>query len=201
MHYTFSMRVFLDLAAPLVWTADDVLSPSECAAAIARIEAAGPEPAPITTGKGFVMRPDIRNNTRVVLDDAPLAAALYDRVLPHLPPVISGWNVCGANERFRCYRYQAGQRFALHYDGAYERSPTEVSRLTFLVYLNDDYAGGTTDFPDHQRRIEPRAGRALFFQHRILHEGCPVTAGVKYVLRSDVMYRAPGAAPFATVGG
>jgi prolyl 4-hydroxylase len=195
------MRVFLDLAGPFIWTADDVLSPSECRSLVARIEAGGPAPAPITTGKGFVMRPDIRNNTRVILDDAPLAAALYDRVLPHLPPVLSGWNVCGANERFRGYRYEAGQRFALHYDGAFERSVSEVSRLTFLVYLNDDYAGGTTDFPDHQRRIEPRAGRALFFQHRILHEGCPVTAGVKYVLRSDIMYRAPGAAPFATVEG
>lgn len=189
------MRVFPDLAGPFIWTADDVLSPGECRSLVARIEAGGPAPAPITTGTGFVMRPDIRNNSRVILDDAPLAAALYDRVLPHLPPVLSGWNVCGANERFRGYRYEAGQRFALHYDGAFERSASEVSRLTFLVYLNDDYVGGTTDFPDHQQRIEPRTGRALFFQHRILHEGCPVTAGVKYVLRSDIMYRAP----FATV--
>jgi hypothetical protein len=28
---------------------------------------------------------------------------------------------------------------------------------------------------------------ALLFQHQLLHEGCVVTSGVKYVLRSDVM--------------
>ena len=78
------MRVFLDLAGPFIWTADDVLSPSECRSLVARIEAEGPAPAPITTGKGFVMRPDIRNNTRVILDDAPLAAALYERVLDYV---------------------------------------------------------------------------------------------------------------------
>jgi hypothetical protein len=32
-------------------------------------------------------------------------------------------------------------------------------------------------------------GHALLFQHRLLHEGCPVRSGIKYVLRSDVMYR------------
>ena len=37
--------------------------------------------------------------------------------------------------------------------------------------------------------IVPRAGMALLFQHRVLHEGAPVRSGVKYVLRSDLMYR------------
>jgi hypothetical protein len=36
--------------------------------------------------------------------------------------------------------------------------------------------------------IVPRAGDALWFQHRLLHAGNPVTGGVKYVLRSDVLY-------------
>jgi hypothetical protein len=30
---------------------------------------------------------------------------------------------------------------------------------------------------------------ALLFQHQLLHEGSEVTSGVKYVVRSDVMYR------------
>ena len=33
---------------------------------------------------------------------------------------------------------------------------------------------------------------ALLFQHRLLHEGAEVTAGVKYVVRSDIMYRRAG---------
>jgi len=27
------------------------------------------------------------------------------------------------------------------------------------------------------------------FQHLLVHEGCPVRSGVKYALRSDIMYR------------
>ena len=36
--------------------------------------------------------------------------------------------------------------------------------------------------------IVPKKGSALFFEHRMLHEGCAVTAGTKYVLRTDAMY-------------
>ena len=33
---------------------------------------------------------------------------------------------------------------------------------------------------------------ALIFEHELLHEGAAVTAGRKYVLRSDVMYGRAG---------
>lgn len=32
---------------------------------------------------------------------------------------------------------------------------------------------------------------ALLFEHRVLHQGAPLLEGVKYVMRTDVMYRAP----------
>jgi predicted 2-oxoglutarate/Fe(II)-dependent dioxygenase YbiX len=182
--------MLVDFSAPLAWTVEGVLSRAECGALIARIDEAGCVPAPITTGAGFVMRPDIRNNTRVIFGDPALAADLFGRVVGRVPEVLADWAVAGANERLRCYRYAPGQRFAPHYDGAFVRSPTERSRLTFLVYLNDDFAGGCTDFPDLEKRVAPRAGMALLFQHHLLHEGCVVTQGVKYVVRSDVMYRA-----------
>jgi hypothetical protein len=92
------------------------------------------------------------------------------------------------NERFGCYRYAPGQRFAPHYDGAFCCDPSEQSELTFMVYLNDGFVGGRTVFLHHGVEVAPRAGLALLFQHQLLHEGCEVEAGVKYVLRSDVMY-------------
>lgn len=180
----------LDHTAPLVWTVPRVLSDAECDAAIARIEALGPAAAPITTERGFVMRPDIRNNTRVVFDDAPLAADLFARVAPHIPAQLSGMRAVGANERFRCYRYEPGQRFAPHYDGAFVRSERERSLLTLIVYLNDGYGGGATEFHDFDLRVRPVRGMALLFQHLLLHEGCVITSGTKYAMRSDVMYRA-----------
>ena len=184
------MGPLLDPSAPMAWTVPDVLSGPECRALIARIEELGCVPAPVTTNRGFVMRPDIRNNTRVVIDDEALAAALFERVASHVPPVLAGADVISANERLRCYRYERGQRFAPHYDGAFVRNAQEMSRLTFMVYLNDDFTGGSTNFLHLEKRIEPRVGMALLFQHRLLHEGSEVTDGVKYVVRSDVMYRA-----------
>lgn len=179
----------LDLRHPLIWTVSDVLDEAACTGLIARIEEMGPTEAPITTAAGFVMRPDIRNNTRVIFDDQALADDLFARVRGHLPAEMKGMAIAGVNERFRCYRYTPGQRFAAHYDGAFIRDAAERSWLTFMVYLNDGFVGGATDFPANRRTIAPRRGTALLFQHALLHEGAEVLSGVKYVLRSDIMYR------------
>lgn len=175
---------------PLVITVDPVLSEAECAALISRIEAAGPTAAPITTSAGFVMRPDLRNNTRVMFDDPALAALLYERVAAHVPAQLEGdWQLCGANERLRCYRYEPGQYFAPHFDGAFTRDPRERSLLTFMVYLNACEAGGHTGLLDLELEIAPKPGLALLFNHHLLHEGARVQRGIKYAVRSDLMYR------------
>jgi prolyl 4-hydroxylase len=179
----------LDHSAPLVWTIPDVMSAAECADEIARIEQLGPAAAPISTPRGFEMRPDVRNNERVMFDDIDLAARLFARVQSFIPPALSGMRAVGANERFRCYRYQPGQQFAPHYDGAYVRNADECSLLTLIVYLNDDFGGGRTAFLDFELEAIPKTGTALVFQHLLLHEGCTVTSGTKYAMRSDVMYR------------
>lgn len=185
----------LDTRNPLVVTVDDLLSAAECAELIARIEAAGPTAAPITTNRGFVMRPDIRNNTRVMFDDPALARVLFERVRPHVPERLEGeWSLCGANERLRCYRYEPGQYFAPHFDGAFARGWSERSLLTFMVYLNECEAGGHTGIIDLELEIAPRAGRALLFNHHLRHEGARVHRGIKYAVRSDLMYRRDGAA-------
>jgi prolyl 4-hydroxylase len=174
-----------------VFVIRDFLSPEECAAHIAATEAVGFRDAPITTSAGFVMRKDIRNNERVILDDVDLADRLYDRARPLLPPTWGRYVLCGLNERFRFYRYGPGQRFAPHYDGYFARDNGEESLLTFMVYLNDDFEGGTTNFLEEKPPlvVKPEAGMALVFVHQQLHEGASVLAGQKYVLRSDVMYR------------
>jgi prolyl 4-hydroxylase len=179
----------LDLTRPLSFTIDGVLSPAECQALITRIEAAGPKIAPVSRAEGPMVDLGTRNNTRVMFDDPELAALLFERVRDRVPETISGRRVVGANERLRCYRYAEGQRFAPHYDGAFHRSDAERSKLTFIVYLNEGFGGGETAMLDLDEVIVPRTGRALLFQHAILHEGCVVTSGVKYAVRSDVMYR------------
>ncbi len=170
---------------------DDVLTSQECETLMKRIDALSPAVAPITTARGFVMDPEIRNNERVIFDDPALAAEVFSRLKPALPAQledVEGVPV-GLNERFRGYRYSPGQRFAPHFDGSFIRSPRERSELTVLLYLNDGFLGGATHFLDLEERVVPKRGQALLFEHYILHEGCAVDEGRKYVLRTDVMYQ------------
>lgn len=170
----------------------DFLSPEECAGHIAIAEDHGFDVAPITTSAGFVVVKGVRDNERVMIDHLGLAADLWERVREFIPSPLFGWDAVGLNERFRYYRYGPGQKFRPHFDGAFVRSATEKSLLTFMVYLNDGFAGGETKFDTDRRRvIVPQAGVALVFWHAQLHEGAPVESGRKYVLRTDVMYRRP----------
>ncbi len=167
------------------------LTPEECAALIARSEALGYGDAPITTAAGFVMRKDIRNNERVIVDDVALGMGLFEKAKPLLPATWFDWEIVGLNERFRFYRYDPGQYFARHTDGYFERENGERSHLTFMVYLNEDFAGGETNFGriSGPLKVVPQTGMALVFYHGLVHEGASVLHGRKYVLRSDVMYR------------
>jgi prolyl 4-hydroxylase len=185
------------LNGPKLFVIRGFLSPQECQGFIEHSEQTGYADAPITTSVGFVMRKDIRDNSRVIVDDPGLAANWWHRAKSLLVEDWLGWKAVGLNERFRFYRYDIGQRFAPHSDGCFERENGEQSFFTFMVYLNDGFEGGATAF--HQSRpsllITPERGMALVFYHRQLHEGMPVIKGRKYVLRTDVMYRYPKTFP------
>ena len=64
-----------------------------------------------------------------------------------VPKSIGNWCASGVNERLRFYRYEIGQQFDWHYDGAFERPDGECGKLTFMIYLNDDFEGGQTFLP------------------------------------------------------
>lgn len=76
--------------------------------------------------------------------------------------------------------------------------PSEDRRsfLTVQLYLDDDprRVGGRTRFysKPHGREqwaaIAPSAGSVIIFDHRVWHDGEPVTAGIKHVLRTDAVY-------------
>jgi predicted 2-oxoglutarate/Fe(II)-dependent dioxygenase YbiX len=176
---------------PRIFVIHDFLSREECERFIALCEGAGFTDAPITTSLGFVIKKDVRNNERVMVDDPALAAELWSKAKLFVPQTWSYWEAAGLNERFRYYRYDPGQTFAPHYDGYFERPNGQRSHLTFMVYLNDGFEGGDTIF--HQCRpplcVRPECGKALVFYHQQLHEGAPVLSGRKYVLRTDVMYK------------
>ena len=175
----------------------NVLTPDQCAAYIDLSEKIGYEPATITTEAGAELRPDVRNNDRVIHDDPELAATLWGLVKDYLPETVKDRTRLGLNERFRFYRYDPGQRFEWHLDGFFERENGERSLYTVLFFLNDNFEGGETRFRVRDDAgvktvpVKPVTGHILIFQHEILHEGAAVTAGRKYILRTDVMFSAP----------
>lgn len=168
-------------------TVTEFFTPAECESYIDLAESMGFEDAPINTAFGPQLRKDVRNNSRVILDDIERAAGLFEKIMDYVPASIGDWAICGVNERFRIYRYDVGQQFDWHYDGSFERNKDERSQLTFMVYLNDGFAGGETTL--ESIGIKPQQGLALFFVHQIRHKGQSVIDGRKYVLRTDVMYR------------
>lgn len=184
-----------------VFTVANFMTAEECQAYIHFSESLKFTPAPITTARGPVMAPDVRSNTRVMVDDHRLAGTIWERARAFVPEALSDWNdelrePIGLNERFRFFRYDPEQRFARHYDAPYSRQNGEASLLTFMVYLNEGFEGGETRFyTDHDElrfAVTPRRGMAVFFIHNLYHEGARVLSGRKYVLRSDVMYRRLG---------
>lgn len=180
------------------------IAPARCAAIVAEATARGFAP----TGADYP--PSYRDNDRLVLDDPALAASLFADLRTHLPQRLidrdgATWELSGLNERFRLCRYRDGQGFRIHRDGAHAASADERSLLTLQVYLDDGagFTGGHTRFYAARRgpltkAFAPRTGQAIVFDHQLWHDGEPVTAGTKHVLRTDVIYartRPAGPAP------
>ena len=132
------------------------------------------------------MRPVPLNNARVMIESHHRADDPWRRVSSHIPDRLQERHVEGLNERLRFYRYGRARRFAWHRDGCFRRPNGEESLLTFMVYLNGGVEGGETRFEN--ATIRPRPDLVLVFHHYLPHEGAVVTAGQKYVLRSDIMY-------------
>lgn len=169
-----------------VFTIESFLSPDECAELIAYSERHGYSEAAIRTPDGERIYKDARTNDRIVYDDPALSKRLFPRAQPLLPAELDDWKVSGFNERWRYYRYDLAQQFTWHLDGTVRLPTGEESILTFMIYLNDDFEGGSTDFG--WESVKPAQGMALVFPHRLRHQGSAVKTGLKYVLRTDVLY-------------
>jgi hypothetical protein len=170
-----------------IWTLENFLSPSECTELIQLSETLGYEEAEVSLPGGAKMMKGLRNNYRLLYQDTALAERYWQKLKTYCPLMIENSRAVGLNKQFRFYKYELDQRFKRHIDGRFQRNAQEESRITFMIYLNEDFEGGETSFD--QISITPKTGSALCFIHEQKHEGSPVRNGIKYVLRSDVIYR------------
>ena len=138
---------------------------------------------PIRTSDGAVVSPT-RESPALVAINRRIAAASATRV--------------EQGEALAVLRYRPGDQYRLHHDAIGGARNQRIK--TALVYLNDGYGGGETNFPDLGLRIAGRAGDVIVFDNvdaagdpdpRMRHAGLPVSRGVKWlatrwIRRADV---------------
>lgn len=172
-------------AAPKVAVARALFTPAECAHVVAlsvpRLvpsvvvnSATGREsPHPIRTSEGTVLGP-IQQDLVIHALDRRIAAVTGSRVEQAEPLTV--------------LRYAPGQQYRLHHDCL----PGEANQrvMTAIVYLNDDYDGGATQFPAIGTEFRGRTGDAILFANTLVdgrvdersrHAGLPVTRGEKWI--------------------
>src|SRR4029453_5716558 len=104
--------------------------------------------------------------------------------------------------------YSPGEQIQNHFDFVDPKSTSdyagEMARngqrmITFLIYLNDDYEGGETAFPELGFSHRGRRGDGLFFVNahpdlapdlRMLHAGRATTRGEKWLVTQFVRSKA-----------
>lgn len=92
-------------------------------------------------------------------------------------------------EPLNILKYAPGQQYKPHHDGTGSDN-VSVRELTALIWLNDQFEGGETDFPEINIRVRGGTGDMLVFRNvhddgrldeRMMHAGLPVTEGVKWM--------------------
>jgi hypothetical protein len=103
--------------------------------------------------------------------------------------------------------YSVGQEFKAHHDFLDLNNPNHGEQLrsrgqriaTFLIYLNEDFLGGETEFPEAGIRYCGKTGDAIMFANvdlegrpdpMTLHAGRPPTSGEKWILSQWIRDRA-----------
>ena len=165
---------------------DNLLSPEECAELIMLGETNGFEDPTIKTPDGEMVDKSFRNNGRYIFENEEYSSKLFDRFKDLLPQRIEDWKLKDLNSQMKIYKYSEGQHFRMHRDVPYIRENKDRSFLTMLIYLNEEFEGETFFLLDGS--VAPVTGKGLIFQQNVKHAGVEVTKGVKYALRTDVMY-------------
>jgi len=123
------------------------------------------------------------------------------------------WKPVGINPLFRFIKYLEDGALVPHYDGPFIESDERRSLSTLVMYFTDNKKGGTRFLHDPQSKlpftkrdfsdwtvtaktedithvIEPTRGKALIFDHRILHDSEPMghDKTEKMIIRADIMY-------------
>jgi len=130
--------------------------------------------------------------------DSKLSSGIYHKLVSYLPKEYTDglgqqWNFKGATRAVMFAKIEPEQHFGIHTDTGYEYNENNntYSKFTTLLYLNDDYTGGTTTFytDTFQKKFQivPKIGRLLCFDIDLFHSGDVVENGLKYWIGTELI--------------
>lgn len=208
---------------PRVLSMDNFLTAEECQALMQLAEAQGLQGSTLYSGGMAQQQRDLstRSSTNAWLgrDTSALTDRIYRRTAQVLqmkeellqqPPFYfddsdaeaphHDYTQHSVAESLQVVRYQPGEEYTAHHDFVYPSlrhryQPTRYA--TLLLYLNDDFTGGQTNFPRAVNptnrdgiTITPKRGKAVLFYNMLpdgnvddlsQHQSLPVTKGEKWL--------------------
>lgn len=118
------------------------------------------------------------------------------------------WEIDCVPTRLLLARYLPGGHFSPHTDGNCVEDFNHRTLYSIIIYLSEPLGGETSfyEFDALQKMkevngiwqiedepqlgaITPKFGKCLIFRQTLVHEGCVIKKGVKYIIRSDIQYR------------
>lgn len=172
--------------SPRIEAFDSFLTPDECAYLIDRATPLLQDSVVVHPTTGALIRNPVRTSRAAgfpFVSEDPAIHAINRRI------AAATGTTYEQGEPLQILSYEPGQEYKLHSDAL---APGQNQRiLTFLVYLNDEFEGGDTWFPDLGLSFRGRTGDAILFANvdasgqpepRARHAGRPVVRGCKMLL-------------------
>ena len=132
---------------------------------------------------------EIRKASVVASKDPALIRKMFERLIrqyvqPHFGVIISAYSFP------QFLKYTTDGKYEPHVDGHTRLDGKDLKfhdrDITVLLYLNEDFTGGTLGLPNHARVVHPREGSLVSFPAgpHFLHSANPVKSGYRYALVS-----------------
>lgn len=109
------------------------------------------------SSRKFVMNSSLRHSEQVIVQNS-LSDKIYEMVSKVINMPINNM------ETLKIIHYPISGKHCAHHDFAPNTNTIVSSRFfTVIIYLNDDFEGGCTEFPKINHIIKPEKGKAVLF--------------------------------------
>lgn len=191
---------------PRIVVIEQFASAEECQWLIGRAASGALQRAKVYRGSSTAQVAETRTNREMsftIFNADVVLSLIRDRIAAVAGTPVSHFEIA------KLLHYSPGEQFALHADFIEAKTPELARELaargqrsaTFLIYLNDGYEGGATQFPRLSWQYRGGRGDALLFSnvdangaadYDTIHAGMPPTSGEKWVLSQWVRTRPVG---------